>query len=109
MEYLLGEKSASRLRSGAMSDAATKFSVSRMTIYRVWKRANASMKDGSTAADTQSRKIGNSGRKRQDYSAQLEKIKSVPFNQRGTIQGLAYAIELPQTTTHRLLKEYELL
>ena len=60
-------------------------------------------------ADTASRKNGNIGRKRADYSKNVTLIKSVPFNRRGIVRGLAFAIGFPPTTTFRLLAEYSMM
>ena len=105
LHFLLERLNGEQLQLNAINDAAAKFDVSRLTISRIWKRARSSIDRGDVCIDVSSRKAGRSGRKRKDWSENLDKMKDIPLAQRGTLRSLSYAIEIPKTTLIALLRE----
>ncbi|RLN10845.1 hypothetical protein BBJ28_00010050 [Nothophytophthora sp. Chile5] len=98
-----------RLPRTAISAAAQKFHVHRNTASRIWNLMKSALDDGaaSDAVTDQvlSRKRGNCGRKKKDYSAALERVKQLPLHQRGSLRALASAVGVPRTTLFRLLRD----
>lgn len=95
----------SKLVRHAVTDAATEFRVDRRTVSRLWKRAVQSLENGDEVCDVASRKVGRRGRRKRDWSAELERVKEIPLAQRGSIRALATAVGIPKTTLYELLKE----
>ncbi|CAH0474600.1 unnamed protein product [Peronospora belbahrii] len=95
----------SKLIRHAVTDAAMEFSVDRRTVSRLWKRAVQSLENGDHVCDVASRKAGRRGRRKRDWSAELERVKEIPLAQRGSIRALATAVGIPKTTLYELLKE----
>ncbi|KAE9113484.1 hypothetical protein PF005_g10499 [Phytophthora fragariae] len=89
----------------AVTDAANEFGVDRRTVSRLWKRAVQSLENGDEVCDIASRKVGRRGRRKRDWSAELERVKEIPLAQRGSIRALATAVGIPKTTLYELLKE----
>lgn len=108
-EYLLEHQVNGKLPHKTIKKAITHFKKSRSTISRIWRQAKKSKAAGQAPADVTSKKKEKCGRKRNDYSKIIAKVKTVPLNRRGTIRGLACTIDLPQTTTFRLLNDYSLI
>lgn len=104
LQFLLQHKNDSKLKRGIIGQAAMKFDVSRLTVTRIWNRAKEQYREGHISADVASRKR-NCGRKRKNYLANLEKIKEIPLNRRGTIRSLSFAINIPKSTVFRIFKE----
>ncbi|GMF33215.1 unnamed protein product [Phytophthora fragariaefolia] len=89
----------------AVTDAANEFGVDRRTVSRLWKRAVQSLENGDEVCDIASRKVGRRGRRKRDWSAELERVKEIPLAHRGSIRALATAVGIPKTTLYELLKE----
>ncbi|KAG6614010.1 Small conductance calcium-activated potassium channel protein [Phytophthora cinnamomi] len=94
-----------KLMRHAVTDAANEFGVDRRTVSRLWKRAVQSLENGDEVCDIASRKVGRRGRRKRDWSAELERVKEIPLAQRGSIRALATAVGIPKTTLYELLKE----
>ncbi|KAK1943474.1 hypothetical protein P3T76_004870 [Phytophthora citrophthora] len=98
-----------RLPRAVISAAADKFQVHRNTVSRIWNQMKTAMDAGASAdvvmKQALSKKRGNCGRKKKDYSAALEKVKQLPLNQRGSLRALSTAVGVPRTTLFRLLKD----
>ncbi|CAI5706791.1 unnamed protein product [Peronospora effusa] len=107
LDFLLKRRveGTSKLMRHAVTDAATKFCVDRRTVSRLWKRALQSLENGDEVCDVASRKIGRRGRRKRDWSVELERVKEIPLAQRGSIRALATAVGIPKTTLYELLKE----
>lgn len=52
-----------------------------------------------------SRKAGNVGRKKIDYSDRIQTMKDLPLEDRQNIRTLGYAINVPATTLWRRMKD----
>ena len=98
--WLLARFNGHKLEKNSISKAATKFGVSLRTISTIWKRIRVSMAEGNGAVDIASRKKGNSGRKRKDWTENLKLIE----NRSGTLRSLSSESAVPKTTLFRLLK-----
>ncbi|TDH74153.1 uncharacterized protein CCR75_008046 [Bremia lactucae] len=79
-EFLLNHNQGkTHLPRAVISAAADRFEVHRNTVSRIWNLMKTAL-DGGASADAVmkqvlSKKRGNSGRKRKDYSAVLEQLK----------------------------------
>ncbi|RLN53366.1 hypothetical protein BBJ29_006279 [Phytophthora kernoviae] len=107
LEFLLQRRNedTNKLARHAITDAAAEYRVDRRTVSRLWKRAVQSMENGDQVADIASRKVGHRGRRKRDWSAELERVKQIPLEQRGSIRALASAVGIPKTTLFELLRE----
>ncbi|KAL4177912.1 hypothetical protein KRP22_002838 [Phytophthora ramorum] len=107
LDFLLKRRveGTSKLARHAVMDAAAEFRVDRRTVSRLWKRAVQSLENGDEVCDVASRKVGRRGRRKRDWSAELERVKEIPLAQRGSIRALATAVGIPKTTLYELLKE----
>ncbi|RLN94233.1 hypothetical protein BBJ28_00007760 [Nothophytophthora sp. Chile5] len=107
LDFLLHRRTegTTKLARHAITDAATEFRVDRRTVSRLWKRAVQSLEKGDAVCDVASRKIGRRGRRKRDWSAELERVKEIPLDQRGSIRALASAVGIPKTTLFELLRE----
>ncbi|ETN06143.1 hypothetical protein PPTG_13925 [Phytophthora nicotianae INRA-310] len=107
LDFLLKRRieGSTKLMRHAVTDAATEFGVDRRTVSRLWKRAVQSLENGDEVCDVASRKVGRRGRRKRDWSAELERVKEIPLAQRGSIRALATAVGIPKTTLYELLKE----
>ncbi|CAI5736585.1 unnamed protein product [Hyaloperonospora brassicae] len=110
--YLLQHRQGeSRLPRAVIATAADKFQVHRNTVSRIWSLMKLALDSGSSIdvvmRQVLSRKRGNCGRKRKDYSTALEQVKQLPLNQRGSLRALSSAVGVPRTTLFRLLRNYE--
>ncbi|POM62331.1 Tranposase [Phytophthora palmivora] len=98
----------SRLPRAVITAAADKFQVHRNTVSRIWNLMKVAMDAGASTdvvlKQVLSKKRGNCGRKKKDYSAALERVKQLPLNQRGSIRALSSAVGVPRTTLFRLLR-----
>ncbi|KAG4063050.1 hypothetical protein PC123_g2147 [Phytophthora cactorum] len=97
-----------RLPRSVITAAADKFEVHRNTVSRIWNLMKAAMDVGATTdvvmKQVLSKKRGNCGRKKKDYSAALELVKQLPLSQRGSLRALSSAVGVPRTTLFRLLR-----
>lgn len=96
------------LKRGAIKSIAQRFQVGRNTVGRIWSRGNESIRNGGSYMDVSSRKF-RSGRKKKDYSAQMETFDSLPFSKRSTLRSASLATGIPKTTLFAKLKEGSLL
>lgn len=117
-EFLLQRcQGAGRLPHSALADAAARFQVHRNTASRIWQLMKPTLAateartarlpaklDDELARQVLSRKR-NSGRKKKDYSAEMERLKQLPMHQRGSLRALASAVGVPRTTLFRLLRD----
>jgi hypothetical protein len=98
-----------KLKRGAINEVASLFDCTRLSVSRVWHRAEEEYRSGKVCADVSSNVSKKSGRKPKDYSQNLADMKNVPFNRRGTLRTLSCAIGVPTTTLYeRLTKQKEL-
>ncbi|CAI5733293.1 unnamed protein product [Peronospora destructor] len=97
-----------RLPRAIIAAAADKFEVHRNTVSRIWYLMKVALDVGASTdvvlKQVLSRKRGNCGRKKKDYSAALERVKQLPLNQRGSLRALSSALGVPRTTLFRLLR-----
>lgn len=107
LDFLLKRRvdGTTKLMRHAVTDAATEFRVDRRTVTRLWKRAVQSLENGDEVCDVASRKVGRRGRRKRDWTAELQRVKDIPLAQRGSIRALATAVGIPKTTLYELLKE----
>ncbi|GMF33219.1 unnamed protein product [Phytophthora fragariaefolia] len=109
-EFLLKHSQGdARLPRAVITAAADKFQVHRNTVSRVWNLMKAALDAGATTdvvmKQVLSKKRGNCGRKKKDYTAALEQVKQLPLNQRGSLRALSSAVGVPRTTLYRLLRD----
>ncbi|CAH0474599.1 unnamed protein product [Peronospora belbahrii] len=107
--YLLKQSQGeARLPRAIIAAAADKFQVHRNTVSRIWNLMKVSLDLGASTdvvlKQVLSKKRGNCGRKKKDYSAALERVKQLPLNQRGSLRALSSAVGVPRTTLFRLLR-----
>lgn len=107
LQFLLQKTAKGKLLRGAIQFAAREFNFNRMTISRIWKRAQGCYAAGKRCANVDSLKKKNCGRKKKDYSQNLIKMRDVPLNKRSTIRSLAYQINIPKSTLFRIFKSGE--
>lgn len=105
--FLTGKLNNGKLCKGAIQEAAEKFKTSKFTIYRIWNMVKGDIFNGIWNAN--SKKKGNVGRKRKDWTEKLSKIKDVPLSERTTMKSLSHAIGIPKTTLFRIFKEGDLV
>ncbi|KAL4162248.1 hypothetical protein PRNP1_002795 [Phytophthora ramorum] len=108
-EFLLKHSQGeARLPRAVITAAAEQFQVHRNTVSRIWNLMKAAMDAGAPTdvvmKQVLSRKRGNCGRKKKDYSAALERVKQLPLSQRGSLRALSSAVGVPRTTLFRLLR-----
>ncbi|ETI42512.1 hypothetical protein L914_11894 [Phytophthora nicotianae] len=105
LKHSMGE---ARLPRSVITAAADKFEVHRNTVSRVWNLMKAAIDVGAPTDvvmnQVLSKKRGNCGRKKKDYSAALERVKQLPLSQRGSLRALSTAVGVPRTTLFRLLR-----
>jgi hypothetical protein len=111
-DYLLKHSQGeARLPRAVITAAAERFQVHRNTVSRIWNLMKAALDVGAPTdvvmKQVLSRKRGNCGRKKKDYSAALERVKQLPLNQRGSLRALSSAVGVPRTTLFRLLHNEE--
>lgn len=101
-EELLKKSAMGKLRRGYVTEVAQLFSVGVRTIHRIWKQANDCVANGA-AVDFSSRKQGRVGRKRAQID--INKVAEIPLRRRTSVRSLAKAMDVPQTTLYRRIKE----
>lgn len=105
-EFLLQRYQDSKLKVGAISEAAVKFSVATKTISRIWHRgqtSNSSSPGHIIPTDVSSRKKGRVGRKKLEFD--LSRVQKVPLRRRMNIRSLACALNMPKSTLYDRIKE----
>ncbi|KAI3973393.1 hypothetical protein MKW92_006573 [Papaver armeniacum] len=100
--FLLKESNKGRLQKGSVPMAAELFSVSEMTIKRIWKRGKES-RGQNLPVDVSSRKPTRVGGKA--IEVDLSKIPEIPLQPRPSIRTLAKALNVSATTLHRRMKQ----
>lgn len=104
LQNLLQLKKDEKLKHGAINKIAADFGVTRLTVSRIWHAAQIQYSEGKICADVSSKKKEKCGRKRKDYSENVAKIQDVPFNRRGSIRSLSFAIGIPKSTLFDIFK-----
>lgn len=104
LQFLLRKELNGKLPPGAIQSAAAEFDCNRMTISRIWNRGIKSYADGNRCANVNSLKKTNCGRKRKDFSANLESMRTIKLNQRSNLRSLSFAIGIPKTTLFNIFK-----
>lgn len=99
---LLKKSVDGKLKKDTSRSVASLFSVSMRTVQRIWKQAKNSL-NACGVVDVSHRKTKNCGRKR--IQIDVEKFKSIPLNQRTTLESTACALSIGKTTLHRNLQE----
>lgn len=105
VQALLQQCKNKKLYRGVINSVAKEFKLNRKLVSRIWKTAKEQLNSGNSSIKVISNKKDKCGRKKKDYSENLQAMKKVPFNRRGTIRSLACAIEVPKSTLHDRLKE----
>lgn len=106
LQFLLQRTIGGKLQRGAIGVAAVKFQCHPVTISRIWKRASESYSSGNWCANVNSLKK-KCGRKKKNYTDNLERMREIPVNRRSTLMSLSYAIGVPKTTLFRMFKRGE--
>lgn len=91
-----------KLPKGILQETAARFSVSRLTISRIWHRGRNSIREGKICADVSSRKLGNSGPKYRERD--LSRMKQIPLRLRKNLRTLAVQLDIPKSTLHDSMK-----
>lgn len=104
LQFLLPRSANGKLRKGAIGVAANEFKCNPVTISRIWKRAAACYAAGKRCANVDSMKKIKCGRKRKDYSENINRMREVPFNRRRNLRSLSFAIDVPKSTLFRIFK-----
>ncbi|KAI3968452.1 hypothetical protein MKW92_020315 [Papaver armeniacum] len=97
--FLLKESNNGRLQRGSVPMAAQRFSISEITVKRIWKRG----KESQGKVDVYSRKSTRVGRK--PIEVDLSKICETPLQLQTNIHILAKALNVSSTTLHRRMKK----
>jgi len=104
LQALLSKSEDGILPRGAIQAISASFEVGRNTVGRIWARAKESVADGSNVMDVSHRK-SQCGRKKKNYSSQMESFSQLPLSQRGTLQGALEASGIPKTTLFARMQE----
>lgn len=107
LQCLLQLKNGNNLRRGAINETAAKFDVSRLTVSNIWQRAKMQFRSGAISADVSAKKKGNCGRKRKNYTDEIDNIRNIPVDSRGTIRSVSSAANIPPTTLFNIFKRGE--
>ena len=102
---LILQYSEGKLKKNAVSDIASAFNVHRKTISVIWNRAKAAFSSNDMVCNVDSLKKGRSGRKRKDWSEELDSMRSIELNRRSTLRSLSYATGIPKTTLFRMMND----
>ena len=100
-QSLLLRSENGKIPYGTFSLLAKKFKTSRRTITRIWKRGRETSRNEFVPGNVNSRKKGNSGPRKKDYSNLLRTVESVPLNDRSTTRSLASKSGIARSTLHR--------
>lgn len=82
---------------------AIKFNVTKVTIYRIWRRGKNAGESNCLATNVDSRMKGSCGRKRDEYD--VDDLLQINLRRRTNIRSLAMAMKKSKTTVHRRVKE----
>mmetsp|Transcript_13999 Transcript_13999/g.18247 ORF Transcript_13999/g.18247 Transcript_13999/m.18247 type:complete len:138 (+) Transcript_13999:79-492(+) len=91
---------------GSITQIAKKLGVTRSSLSKLWNKAGQARAHGHVApADVFSRKKTSSGRK-QKYCQEMveEEIATIPLPCRKSIRALAFQLDIPKSTLHRISK-----
>jgi len=108
LQALLKRCKERTLERGAIKDVATTFGIDRNTVGKIWSRALESSSDTSVPMDV-SRRLYLSGRKKKDYSSQLQKLSTIPLKRRSTLRSTAEACGIPKTTLIAMMKDGQII
>jgi hypothetical protein len=103
LHSLLSKSTNQKLDHGAISSVAKEYNVTRQTVGGIWKRGLQSVVDGSGAMVVENRR-SNCGRKKKDYSQELQAMADIPLNNRGTIRATAHHMGLSTWAVWRMTK-----
>lgn len=103
VSFLINKSMNGVLPRNVVKEASEQFSSSKMTIYRLWKKVKNNVNDGTWCVA--SNRKGKCGRKKKDWTEQLEMLKDVPLPQKATFRSLSNAIKIPKSTLFRICKE----
>ena len=90
-----------QLPKGGQQKLAEEFKVNRTTIYRIWTKALAQMKNNQVI-NVDNMKKGRAGRKPKEWD--LERLCAVPVEKRTTLRALSSALNIGMSATYRLIK-----
>lgn len=108
-QELLKRSKDGKLQHGTIRETATRFNISERTVSRIWKRGSETATNYLTPGNVDSRKKGNSGRKKKSLSEIHSKIKAAPYNKRTTLRSLAESTGISKSTLHRSKKRGDIL
>ena len=94
------------LHHGAIAMVAKQMGVSRLTVSHIWQRAKDSVGAGSAAMIVLHKKK-NCGRKKKDWSEELENLRNIPLNDRTCYRSTSEATGIPMTRLHKMVKSGE--
>lgn len=97
-----------KLRKGALLEAARAFGVSTKTCKRIWERFLETSDASGSGGDVSHRKHQSGRPKKISAEELLQKIEELPEETRSSVRGLARALGMPHTTIHRRLKSGEI-
>lgn len=106
LQELLARSTHGELQRGALSEVAVSFGVHTRTIARLWARAQASKQDGKPM-DVSTRKQ-NSGRKKRNNSEAIERLRTSPHDQRGTLRAASEVSGVSHMRVWRMVQSGEL-
>lgn len=104
LQHLLQKrrKDEQKWEAGTIVDTAEIFGVSRMTVWRLWKRAKDSSIDGSVM--NVSSRMHLTGSQKKEWTEELDNMKDIPLNKRGNLRSLSHAIKVPKTALIRIMR-----
>ena len=95
------------LQHGAINQVAGQFQVTRLTVSNIWKRAKGSIGAGAVAMVVTNRKKKNCGRKKKDYSEEIENLRNIPITNRTCYRATAEASGIPLSKLFKIVKNGE--
>ena len=104
LQSLLSHSSTGKLDHGAVSSVAKQYNVTRETVGGIWKRGLQSVVHGSGAMVVEHRR-SNCGRKKKDYTQDLQNKATIPVNNRSTIRSTAHHMGLSTWAVWRMNKK----
>lgn len=106
LEELLGRSTEGKIRHGALGEVAGLFGVHPRTVSRLWSRAQEFRQPGQPMNVATRKHL--SGRKKEDHSDTIERLRRTPHDQRGTLRAAAEACGVSHTQVWRMVKSGEL-
>jgi hypothetical protein len=90
-----------KLPFGIIQQTAEKYNLGRKSISSIWKQGRKSMNE-TGVVNVNSQKKGRSGRKEKKYN--LDIIRNIPLEQRGSIRQLSAISNIPYSSLRRYIK-----